>query len=662
MRRRVRLIISINFIRQVYAFGDAHSTGTSTLKKHRCMALVTTSSPLTPTSVLPSHSPSLSQSEHNAYVNFPSPSVIVSIATMRSSDSGSDAVNTIATRYMSPADRDELIRNAGVVLGSGGCVTGAAFVQLAKNLVELGAKHGTAVVEDLGVLFKSPGFEMILPGVAYEYQNHFVEEARACAGGIGVVVTVTPEPSASKLDQVVNVTLKMSYVTSSSNPLLQQTPLRHVQLSRTKDLSSNVAELVKRTLKEERLDHLRRAVVCNSTQVLSEAFCGDMASLCSLTVVENVVRTAFSGLQHVEWKNLFDAVQDVANVTQLMGWEMQLNKAVRPTNIGFEWIELVVNMSAQMGDLQKLWQDHRQDAAVWNRLDRHLLHYVSVFFNGLLVVLSKLSDVKNGPTLCNVLLARVHLVALCTPKSADPSALLALKHATLTAVYQHWQLELIHRMACVLHPAFKHMRRLDVSDRERSETYAMVRNLLRHVDLMAPDHILRNTLEGVAKNGDVKRKSGRADANTTPKRPRTSSAASVAAAAAAAAPSLPVTPIPLPSMIDIAFDFSDLADFNLSATDSCGFVPERDELDLYLEEKIIQQDMMEISNVLIYWKNRKNVFPGLSQLAFWILSLPPATYSYDSSLSKSDSVIQRLLFQIVNQNNSCTLSGMELGN
>ena len=221
MRRRVRLIISINFIRQVYAFGDAHSTGTSTLKKHRCMALVTTSSPLTPTSVLPSHSPSLSQSEHNAYVNFPSPSVIVSIATMRSSDSGSDAVNTIATRYMSPADRDELIRNAGVVLGSGGCVTGAAFVQLAKNLVELGAKHGTAVVEDLGVLFKSPGFEMILPGVAYEYQNHFVEEARACAGGIGVVVTVTPEPSASKLDQVVNVTLKMSYVTSSSNPLLQ---------------------------------------------------------------------------------------------------------------------------------------------------------------------------------------------------------------------------------------------------------------------------------------------------------------------------------------------------------------------------------------------------------------------------------------------------------
>merc|ERR1712071_513099 len=113
----------------------------------------------------------------------------------------------------------------------------------------------------------------------------------------------------------------------------------------------------------------------------------------------------------------------------------------------------------------------------------------------------------------------------------------------------------------------------------------------------------------------------------------------------------PLTPL-APSVDAATFDFSDLADFSLNASDVCGLVPERDELDLYLEEKVIQQEMTELNNVLVYWKNRKNVFPALTQLAFWILSLPPATYSYDSCLSKCDAVTQRMLFHSVNQSNS----------
>ena len=89
-------------------------------------------------------------------------------------------------------------------------------------------------------------------------------------------------------------------------------------------------------------------------------------------------------------------------------------------------------------------------------------------------------------------------------------------------------------------------------------------------------------------------------------------------------------------------------------------VPERDELDLYLEEKVIQQDLVELSNVLVYWKHRQNVFPGLSQLAFWLLSLPAsatATADTDESPSfsettKPDAVLNRLLFQVVAQSNS----------
>ena len=554
---------------------------------------------------------------------------------MRTPDGSSDANGALPTRYLATNERDELIRSAGVVLGAGS-ITGSSFLPLAKTLVELGAKHGNAVADDLSVVFKSPSFELILPGVAYELQNHFIEEARACAGGgIGVIITVEPTPPTS---QVVNVTMKISYATNSSNPLLQQTPLRCVQLRRDANFVANIGVLVKRTLKEERLDHFRRAIICNSTDVLNAAFYGEMASVCALTVVEKALHFANSSIEHSEWKVFHDTIQQIANVAQLNGWANQLGKPLRPTDAGLDWLQLVVNMSQQVTELHKLWTDHHQDVSVWNALDRYILTHVSVFSNSVLSAVVKLND--SGSTLCNVLLVKSHLMSLCTPKSSDPSALLAFKQSVLTSIQQQWQLDLVHRMACVFHPAFKHMRRLDISDRERSETYSMVRNLLRHVDLLPSDHILRNTLETV-KNGDLKRK-GRNEMST-PKRQRTSSTSS------APPPSLPV---------DATFDFSELADFGC-ASDVCGLIPERDELDLYLEEKVIQQDMSELSNVLVYWKNRKNVFPGLTQLAFWILSLPPATYSYDSCLSKCDAAAQRLLFHSVNQSNSITLSAVD---
>lgn len=627
--RKIKGYVACRACNQVYAFGDAHSTGTSTLKKHRCMApsMVTSVSPLTPTLTSHSPAPPLSQSS-DAYGNFPSPSVIVSISTMRTPDGSSDASGALPTRYLAPHERDELIRSAGVVLGAGS-ISGSTFLTLAKTLVELGAKHGSAVADDLSVIFKSPSFELILPGVAYELQNHFVQEARACAGGgVGVIITVEPTLPTSR---VMNVTLKMSYATNSSNPVLQQTPLRCVQLQRDADLAANMGALVKRMLKEERLDHLRRAILCNCGDVLNAAFYGEMTSICALTVVEKTLHSANSSIELTEWKQFHDTIQQIANAAQSNGWANQLSKPLRPTDAGLDWLQLVVNTSQQVTELHKLWTDHHQDASVWNALDRYVLTHVSVFSNSVLTAVGKLNDA--GSTLCNVLLVKSHVMSLCTPKSNDPSALLAFKQSLLASMQQHWRLELIHRMACVFHPAFKHMRRLDISDRERSETYSMVRNLLRHIDLLPSDHILRNTLESV-KNGDLKRK-GRNEAST-PKRQRTSSTSSAA-------------PPPLP--LDATFDFNNLADFGC-ASDVCGLVPERDELDLYLEEKVIQQEMTELNNVLVYWKNRKNVFPALTQLAFWILSLPPATYSYDSCLSKCDAVTQRMLFHSVNQSNS----------
>ena len=622
-------------------------------------------SPLTPTSVLTNHSPAppLSASD-SGYVNFPSPSVIVSIATLRTPDDSSAAVNALPTRYLAANERDELVRTAAIVLGSSNCASpGSAFLHLAKTLVELGSKHGSGVVDDLSLIFKSPAMEMILPGLAYDYQNHFMEEARSCTAGIGVIITVDPSSSISSSSStttgVVNVTLKISYATSSGNrhPLLQQTPLRHVQLRHDKNLHANIGGLVKRSLKEERLDHLRRSIVSNCSEALQAAFYGEMTSVCALTVVDDVVRAACAAVQHADWNTFYDTVQEMANTTQLMGWSVLLSKPLRATQCGLDWLELVVSTWSQLPELHKVWHEQHQDAALWNQLDRYLLSHVSAFYSAILTALVKLSDAKNGaPTLCNVLLLKSHMVSLCTPKCSDPSPLLALKQATLTAIHQHWQLELVHRMACVLHPAFKHMRRLDVSDRQRSETYSMIRNLLRQLDpLPSTDHILRNTLDTPKNVAETKRKGARSgELTTATKRHKTSSSSP--------SPSAPLTPL-APSVDAATFDFSDLADFSLNASDVCGMVPERDELDLYLEEKIIQQDMTELTNVLVYWNNRKNVFPALAQLAFWILSLPPATYAYQSCLSKSDSVVQRLLFHSVDHSssNSATvaLSAME---
>ena len=681
--RKVKGYVACIYCRQVYAFGDAHSTGTSTLKKHRCPAqsLVTTASPLTPTAVSlqPSHSPAppMAQSDTNAYVNFPSPSVIVSIATVRSSIDGTpeSGGQSIATRCLSPQERDELVRNAGVILGSGP-VAASAFLPLSKALVDLGAKHGSGatLTEDLSAVFKSPLFESLLPSLAYEYRSHFVEEARASAGGIGVALFMSP----STVGELTSVTMKMSYCIANDNPFVRQAPLRHVRLRHDEDLNRNIGELVRRTLRDERLHHLRRAVVCNRPDVLESALCGEiMSAQCAVSVLDQVVSQACKSA-HYEWRSFYDSIQRIANTVQLMGWELQLSKIIEPTNEGLSFIDLVLNVQSQITELQKLWQDHRQDGVLWNNLDRQLLTQVAAFFASLQVAcICKLSESKSEPTLCNVLLAKSQLMAMCTPRVSDPAALVALKHSFRTAASNLWRLELVHRIACVLHPAFKHMRRLDVSDRERSETYSTVRNLLKQLDLQGQQqtsnngqaadqahNILRNTLES-SKNGsdgnraDLKRKtSQRSDSSVTTtatKRQRTSAAAVVAANVS----TMNSTPGMTIQSAEVShFDFSELADFSLTASDGAGgMIAERDELDLYLEEKVIQQDMIEFSNVLVYWKNRRNVFPAMSQLAFWILALPPAAESEDWPKSSGpDSVVQRLLFQIVAQSNSAAIS------
>ena len=633
---------------------------------------------------MPSPAPGSScQAENSSYVNFPSPSVIVSIATaVRSSSDTAENIPTttspasnttnIVTRYLAPSDRDELIRNAGVVLGSGP-ISAASFLQLSKALVELGAKHGVALVDDLTAIFSSPAFETILPGIAQEYRNHFTEEARSGApGGIGLTISVHPVGTA----RLVGVTLGVSYCVDGNqngtvtSPFLRHAPLRHIQLAVDQDTSIRIGQLVQRTLKEEKLDHLRRAIVCNSVEVIKEAFTGQMIVPCAQSLIGRALALAQGecAAARQDWRNFHDTIQKIANIVQTMGWESQLGKAVQPVGVGEEqeasiglaWMELVINTSSQIGEMYKLFQDPSV-VAVWNQLDRQLLGHLAAFYSGLSSVVAKVSNQSSCPTLCNVLLVRSHVVSLCTPKcQVDPPALSALKHAVLDAVSRHWPLELTHRLACVLHPAFKHMRRLDVSDRERMETYAMVRNLLRQTDLASQpvsEHILRNTLEmsGGNRNGELKRKMGRtADqvAGSTSKRQRSSMMVPTTTAAAVAVTTTPNTN-------DIAFDFSELADFSLhcdvpggSGSSNGTLVPEqRDELDLYLEEKVIQQDLIELTNVLVYWKHRQSVFPGLSQLAFWLLALPSSS-SVVPSPSKSDAVVHRQLFQVVAQSSS----------
>lgn len=646
---------------QVYAFGDAHSTGTSTLKKHRCLAhsLVTTTgaSPMTPTGaegsvrLLPSPAPSNTlqsadqQQQQSTYVNFPSPSVIVSIATaVRNNSTVSESAlapspPAIATRYLGPADRDELIRNAGVVLGSGP-VPASSFLQLANALVQLGAKHGAGVVEDLGLIFHSPSFEAVLPNVCQGYRSHFVEEARA-SSGIGLVISIR---SGSPL----NVTLGMSYcVDGPDNTFLRHVPLRHIQLASDEEAAGRIAQLVQSTLKEERLDSLRRSIVCSSVEVLNQVFIGQMAVPCVKSLMQRLFLSAHSACPSTEWTAFYCAVQRIANFVQSIGWESLASKPVRPVELqvsALDWMELIINISSQTGELCKAISAH--DPAIWNQLNRPLLGHVAAFLSAVVGVASKLGG--SGPTLCNVLLARSHLVSLCTPKSSDPAALSALKHNVLESMGKEWPLEMVHRLACVLHPAFKQMRRLDMSDRERMETYAMIRNLLRQ-DLQSQsisDHILRNTLESSNKNGELKRKGSRTSSmESGSKRLRTSG-------------SMPVTVAPAANNDPDTFDFSDLADFRLTPESGSGIngslVPERDELDLYLEEKVIQQDLMELANILVYWKRRQNVFPGLSQLAFWLLSLPASTAdpSESSEVARPDSVLQRLLCHVVAQSSS----------
>ncbi len=634
---------------------------------------------------MPSPAPgSSSQAENSSYVNFPSPSVIVSIATAvrTSSDntesippSSSPASNTtnIVTRYLAPSDRDELIRNAGVVLGSGP-ISASSFLQLSKALVELGAKHGVALVDDLTAIFNSPAFETVLPGIAQEYRNHFAEEARSGAtGGIGLTISVQPATA-----RLVGVTLGMCYCVDGNqngtvtSPFLRHAPLRHVQLTADQETSTRIGQLVQKTLKEERLDHLRRAIVCNSVQVIKEAFSGQMAVPCAQSLIGRSLASAqveCASARH-DWRSFHETIQKMANIVQTMGWESQLGKAIQPVggsdereaSTGLEWMELVVSTSSQIGELYKLFQDPSV-SSVWNQLDRQLLGHLAAFYSSLASVVAKVSNQSACPTLCNVLLARIHIVSLCTPKcQVDPPALSALKHALLDAVSRHWPLELAHRLACVLHPAFKHMRRLDVSDRERMETYAMVRNLLRQADSSSQqpvsEHILRNTLEMTAgnRNGELKRKMGRTGdqvASSASKRQRSSMLVAATATAATATPNN--------ISHDMAFDFSELADFSLhcevpggNGSSNGTLVPEqRDELDLYLEEKVIQQDLIELANVLVYWKHRQSVFPGLSQLAFWLLALPSSTpAACASSTSKSDAVLHRQLFQVVAQSSS----------
>lgn len=595
-------------------------------------------------------------------MNFPSPSVIVSIATAVRSNSNASAVvespvtsspTSIPTRYLGSADRDELIRNAGVVLGSG-LVPASSFLQLANALVQLGAKHGAGLVEDLGLIFNSPNFEAILPGISQEYRNHFVEEARN-SSGIGLVISVRP-------GSLLNVTMGMSYCVDGPNSaFLRHVPLRHAQLTPGDEPAGRVSQLVYQTLKEERLDHMRRSIVCNSLDMVKEVFTGQMAVPCVGSLLRQVLVSAHTSCPSKDWQAFYNAIQRVANLVQSLGWESQLGKPVRPVGVevsALDWMELVINTSTQYAELYKASSVH--DTSVWGQLDRTLLGHVAAFLTGIKSVASKLTD-GSCPTLCNVLPSRSHLVSLCTPKPVDPPALSAFKYTVMEAVSREWPLEMIHRLACVLHPAFKQMRRLDISDRERTETYAFLRNLLRsdaQQSQSVSEHILRNALDGSSnKNGEVKRKAGRNSNsnNSEPgaKRQKTSSAAPL--------PSAPIASTPN-SDAGTAFEFSDLADFNLVADPAASsggmngtLVPERDELDLYLEEKVIQQDLVELTNVLVYWKHRQNVFPVLSQLAFWLLSLPADANEFSSPYSETanpDTVLQRSLLQVVAQSNS----------
>jgi hypothetical protein len=653
----------------------------------------------------PGSSSQSDQQQNASYVNFPSPSVIVSIATaVRNSSDNSEQIQSnsspqqatmtnIVTRYLAPSDRDELIRNAGVVLGSGP-ISAASFLQLSKALVELGAKHGVALVDDLTSIFNSPAFETILPSIAHEYRNHFAEEARtASSGGLGLIISVHPgTTSSSGAGRLVGVSLGISYCVDSNqngtdiSPFLRQAPLRHIQLSVDQDTSTRIGQLVQRTLKEERLDHLRRAVVCNSAQVLREAFTGQMTVPCAQNLIGRALALAQEtcATNRQDWRNFHETIQRMANTVQTMGWESLLTKAIHPvggeqgeSSTGLDWMELVINTSSQIGELYKFFQDPSV-TGIWNQLDRQLLGHLAAFYSNFASVVTKLSTQTACPTLCNVLLARSHVVSLCTPKSqVDPPALSALKHALLEALNKHWPLELVHRLACVLHPAFKHMRRLDVSDRERMETYAMIRNLLRQTDSQpVSEHILRNSMDTSLtgnnnRNGELKRKmSSRTASSETmpcnssaPKRQRSSIPTNLLPTSTTSGATSSTTP--LISSSDIAFDFSELADFSLHCEGGNGnsngltLVPDqRDELDLYLEEKVIQQDLIELTNVLVYWKHRQSVFPGLSQLAFWLLALPSSA-SFSPSVSssvvtscKSDAVLHRQLFQVVAQSSS----------
>lgn len=652
----------------------------------------------------PGSSSQSDQQQNASYVNFPSPSVIVSIATaVRNSSDNSEQIQSnsspqqatmtnIVTRYLAPSDRDELIRNAGVVLGSGP-ISAASFLQLSKALVELGAKHGVALVDDLTSIFNSPAFETILPSIAHEYRNHFAEEARTVSsGGLGLIISVHPgTTSSSGAGRLVGVSLGISYCVDSNqngtdiSPFLRQAPLRHIQLSVDQDTSTRIGQLVQRTLKEERLDHLRRAVVCNSAQVLREAFTGQMTVPCAQNLIGRALALAQEtcATNRQDWRNFHETIQRMANTVQTMGWESLLTKAIHPvggeqgeSSTGLDWMELVINTSSQIGELYKFFQDPSV-TGIWNQLDRQLLGHLAAFYSNFASVVTKLSTQTACPTLCNVLLARSHVVSLCTPKSqVDPPALSALKHALLEALNKHWPLELVHRLACVLHPAFKHMRRLDVSDRERMETYAMIRNLLRQTDSQpVSEHILRNSMDtsltGNNRNGELKRKmSSRTASSETmpcnssaPKRQRSSMPTNLLPTSTTSGATSSTTP--LISSSDIAFDFSELADFSLHCEGGNGnsngltLVPDqRDELDLYLEEKVIQQDLIELTNVLVYWKHRQSVFPGLSQLAFWLLALPSSA-SFSPSVSssvvtscKSDAVLHRQLFQVVAQSSS----------
>lgn len=716
--RKVKGYVACIYCRQVYAFGDAHSTGTSTLKKHRCPAqsLVTTASPLTPT-LATNHSPASSSSQQQqqhadhvtgvSYVNFPSPSVVVSIATMRSSAdlmtgaAGVDSLFAAAatqlpapTRVISSGERDELVRSAGVLVGSAPTLAPAALLNLAKLLVELGARHGSggAVLEDLGSVLKSPLLEATLPSLAAEFRAHFVEEARTCSAGIGIIVVIgggvagdlCPAAAADRHDDVVGVTIKMAYcvnVAGDGAPFVRQAPLRHACIRRhAADFGADVSELLKLTLRDDRLDHLRRAIVYNGADLLNNGdscggggapFSGELAAECALSSADQILADVCSSRRHRDWSALYDSIQQVANHAQIHPDCPPLQRSpapLEPTRAGLAFIDLLVGVSCQWSELHKWWHDSRQDLSLWSRIDRQLVNQASLLLLSVQGVVAKVAHSRSEPTLYNVLLARCQIVALCTPRSSDAPALLAIKQTLADSVRRRWPVTPLHLLACVLHPAFKHMRRLDVSDEQRAHAYATLRNLLRHSSdsssasaappnappaapqlmLQPTDHILRNTLEGGGKNGDgrdVKRK--RASDAPQVKRQRTTPAACSSssvvalAAAAAAAPAAPAH--------ELSFDFCDMADFNVHcAADSA------DELDLYLDEKVLQQDVVDFSNVLVYWKSRRNVFPALSNLAFSILALPPVALpsaapdaQAGQHVTRADLVLQRQLLQLV---------------